>query len=49
MIRLEETVRELKAHSKLSKVRGLAKGSEVSKPYHLIKADEKIEEQSKMI
>jgi hypothetical protein len=39
---LEETVRELKAHSKLQKVKG--KGGEVSKPYHLIKADEKIEE-----
>ena len=42
MIKLEETIRELKIA--LKQKRGVDDAAEVAKPYHLIKADEKIEE-----
>jgi hypothetical protein len=42
MVNLEETIRELKIA--LKQKRGGDDAPDVSKPYHLIKADEKIEE-----
>lgn len=41
MIKLEETIRELKLALKTKKGND---DSDIAKPYHLIKADEKIEE-----
>ena len=42
MVKLEETIRELKIA--LKSKRGGAEENEAAKPYHLVKADEKIEE-----
>ncbi|CDW89336.1 UNKNOWN [Stylonychia lemnae] len=50
MVRLEETIRELKGHSK--KNQAIAEGGskvEANKPYHLMKADEKIEELNRVV
>lgn len=44
MIRLQETIRELKNALRRKIVNEDSESIEASKPYHLIKADEKIEE-----
>ena len=45
MVNLEETIRELK--NAMKQKRGGDDAPDVSKPYHLIKADEKIEEHTR--
>jgi len=47
IVRLEESIREMK---NIGKRNGLSIGKgEVNKPYHLMKVDERIEEQNRMI
>eukprot|EP00347_Sterkiella_histriomuscorum_P007411 403349026 len=49
MIRLEETIREMKGISRKNMAIAQNGKTEVNKPYHLMKADEKIEELNRVV